>query len=246
MSRVKLFCFPYAGGSSAIFSKWKLHLDPAIDLVAVELTGRGRRLHESLYTDFPAAVDDVFKQIEDQLCGHYALFGHSMGSRISYALAQKIRQHRLPTPVHAFFSGSNAPHVKRADERMFHLMDDGEFKREVMMLGGTPAEFFQYPELQELFFPVLRNDFKLTETEKIADTIYPLAHNITVFLGKDDDLSDREGHGWHAHTTSLCSVHYFNGGHFFLNDSILHVVRLINAALLAEVDVDFSQKTPTH
>src|SRR6185369_7818116 len=111
MSKIKLFCLPYAGGSSMVFHKWKKYLNSEIELRAIELAGRGRRIHESMYQDRAEAVEDVFQLIKDEIRqSPYALLGHSMGSLIAYEVAQKIRANKLPEPLHVFFSGSSAPH----------------------------------------------------------------------------------------------------------------------------------------
>lgn len=231
MSKIKLFCFPYAGGSSVIFHRWKQYLDSGIELVPIELAGRGKRIHEPLYEDVQAMLDDVFERTKHDIThSSYALFGHSLGSTISYGLANRVRELCLPPPVHLFFSGRSAPHVKKKEEKIYHLMNEEEFKKEVMALGGTPAEFFVQPELMQLFLPMLRNDFKLAETE-LNREIHPFDESITVFMGKDDDLTAEECDGWKKHTRQVCTLHYFEGGHFFLHNELEKMVRIINGIL---------------
>lgn len=238
MSEIKLFCFPYAGGSSVVFNKWKQYLDAEIELVPIELAGRGRRMHEALYPDVPAVVDDVYELVCEALDGRpYALFGHSMGAMISYRLCQKLRENNLPEPLHVFFSGRSAPHINRPDEKKYHLFEEEKFKEEVISLGGTPPEFFDHPELLEIFLPVLKNDFKLAETDIHTGEIRPFDNNISVFLGKEEDLTTEQCDGWKKHTKKLCSIHYFEGGHFFLNDEAEQVVKLVNNTLLNDIYV---------
>jgi surfactin synthase thioesterase subunit len=234
MGFIKLFSFPYAGGSSASFNKWKQYLHPSIELVPVELAGRGRRMRDPFYRNVPELVEDVFHIIRSEISkGPYALFGHSMGSMIAYHLAQRIREAQLPGPVHAFFSGRGVPHLKRNDEKLYHLMNDSDFKKEVIELGGTPPEFFQYPELMELLLPLLKNDFRLAETVVEEGAIRPLNESITVFLGKDEDLTPEQCDGWKAHTEKICNIHYFPGGHFFLQEETESIIELINNTLVA-------------
>jgi medium-chain acyl-[acyl-carrier-protein] hydrolase len=236
MFKIKLFCFPYAGGSAVIFNKWKQYLDSAIELVPVELAGRGRRIHEALYKDVSQTIDDVYQIVTKNINGsRYALFGHSMGAMISYQLCQKLREKNYPAPLHVFFSGRNAPHIKRPDEKRYHLLEEEAFKEEVITLGGTPTEFFDHPELLEVFIPLLKNDFKLAETDIHNGEIHPLDCHITVFLGKEEDLTTEQCDGWKKHTKKLCTVHYFEGGHFFINDETEQIVRLINNTLLNNI-----------
>jgi medium-chain acyl-[acyl-carrier-protein] hydrolase len=232
MSKIKLFCFPYAGGSATIYNKWKNYVRADIEVVPVELSGRGRRIHETLYKGIPDAIDDVFNVIRDNAASApYALVGHSMGAMISYHLAQKIRNSGMQQPLHIFFSGRGAPGIERKDKKKYSLMTRDEFVKEVIDLGGTSDEFFKHPELLELFLPLLRNDFRLSESENWEDEIVPLDNDITVFLGKDEDLTDEQCTAWKRHTKKICNTHYFNGGHFFIHDETERIAAIINSTL---------------
>lgn len=81
MKQIKLFTIPYAGGSSVVFQEWKKYFDNEIELIPIELAGRGKRFNNPLYNTLEEAVDDVLKQIQSCLVpgDDYALFGHSMG-----------------------------------------------------------------------------------------------------------------------------------------------------------------------
>ena len=233
MKKIKLFCFPYAGGSAAaIYAPWRQYLHPQVELVPVELAGRGRRIHEARYADLPAAIEDAFCLIEGQLSGGaYAFFGHSLGGLIAFELAHCLRDRGYPAARHLFFSGKSAPHVADSHPKQYHLMGEEEFKREVMELGGTPPELFEHPELLQLFLPLLRSDFKLAETPLHPSRLRPLDCRFTVFLGRDDQLSDAQCDGWHDLTARCCNLHYFTGGHFFLHQHTGPIVQIINVGL---------------
>jgi surfactin synthase thioesterase subunit len=199
---------------------------------AVELAGRGERIGDTLYQDVPDMIGDLLQRIEAEISAlPYALFGHSLGSTICYELYKKIREKGLPLPVHLFFSGAGALHVIRADEKKYHLMSDAEFKKEVLELGGTPPEFFEHPELLQIFLPMLKNDFRMAEQELVGELI-PIEGDITVFLGKEDDLTPEQCDGWKLYTRQVCRMYYFEGGHFFLQRLGAAVVSVINQTLL--------------
>jgi surfactin synthase thioesterase subunit len=227
---MKLFCFPYAGGSSAVFNTWKNYIRPDIEIRAIELAGRGRRIHEAHYNDFNEVIDDVLSIIIDEIKSDndYAFFGHSMGGKIAYELTQKILEKGLPIPSHVFFSGRGAPYVLGEDDKEYHKLPDEEFKEEILDLGGTPKEFFDHPELLEVFLPMLKNDFKLAARDNLDKEINLLPFDITVFLGKDEDLTPEQSDSWKNYTSENCTIHYFNGGHFFINEKVEEVVEKIN------------------
>lgn len=215
-----------------MYHQWKPFLQDEIELRPIELAGRGKRIIESPYKDIKAAVEDVFELIHEEIQqSPYMLFGHSMGAMIAYELAQKIREEGLQKPVHLFFSGKGALHVDRPDEKKYHLLDDNSFKKEVIELGGTPPEFFEHPELIELFLPLLKNDFRIAETHKLAGSIKEFDQDITVLLGQEDDLNVEQREEWVKHTTQSCYFHHFPGGHFFINDEQKKIVQIIQDVL---------------
>ncbi len=238
MTKIKLFCFPYAGGSAVIFNRWKQYLIEQIELIPVELAGRGKRISEPLYPDISSVIEDVYKIVRKSINDSpYAIFGHSMGGMISYHLCQKLREERHPSPIHVFFSGRGAPHISRPDRKKFHLLHGEEFKKEVINLGGTPPEFFDHPELLETFLPSLKNDFRLAESDIIINEINPLDTNISILLGKDEDLTSEQCAGWKKHSKNMCSIHFFEGGHFFLHKEEEQIVSLINHTLIDNIFV---------
>lgn len=108
-AKIRLFCFPYAGGSSLIFRTWEEALGPTIAVCPAHLPGRGRRLSEKPYTSAHTLVEAVADAIISHLDLPFAFFGHSMGALISFELARHLRRLNRPSPVHLFLSGRAAP-----------------------------------------------------------------------------------------------------------------------------------------
>ena len=220
MRKVKLFCFPYAGGSAVVYNNWNDQLGNHIRVYPVELAGRGARIPEPFYNSVDDAAEDVITRIKyDLLDGPYAFFGHSMGGAVAYRVTEKLKEKRYPQPLHIFFSGRGAPHVRREDKEPYHTLPHNEFKEKILELGGTPEEFFAHPELTEILLPLLRADFKISWmfTHQFGQ-VRPLDCDITVLVGKDDDLKLDQIEEWKMHTRRKYMVHRFEGGHFYLND----------------------------
>lgn len=235
MKKLKLFCFPYAGGSVAVYNRWKKYLEKRIELAPVELAGRGRRIYDPLYDSIGEAVEDVYGMINSQLDERpYSFFGHSMGGVIAYELAWKLKKLKRPQPVHIFFAGCGAPHVPAEDDRPIHQLPEQEFKKEILELGGTPAEFFEHPELLDVLLPMIRSDFKISENYAFGEgrEIEPLDYDVSVFIGKQEEVTAEHVHGWKDHTTGVCTIYYFEGDHFFINHQMERVVKIVNRTLL--------------
>ena len=221
---------PYAGGSSVVFSKWPAYLDKTIELVPIELAGRRNRLLEPLYDDYQEMVDDIVSMLKSNIDSEYAIFGHSLGGYAAYDVFNTLKANSLPLPQHVFFSGVAVPHLMET-EKKYRGMSEEEFIKILKEFGGTPPEFFEYPELLEVFLPVLRSDFGLLETRDHTHNTTPLNIDITVFLGKDEPLTPKQCDGWKNYSDKIVTICYFEGGHFFLNSELDKMIQIINKNL---------------
>ncbi|GAA0740441.1 thioesterase II family protein [Gaetbulibacter jejuensis] len=232
MSKLKLFCFPFAGGSASYFSSWQKLFDDSIEVHSIELKGRGRRVNETHYTDFDDLVEDVFERIRLKIgASDYALFGHSMGALISFRLYHKIVENELPLPNHLFLSGKAAPQIFREDVKIYHKLDDETFKKEIIELGGTSKVLFENKDLHNLFLPILKNDFRICEENLFDASAKPIDKDITIFVGREDDILSEQVIGWEEQTLRRCNIHVFNGGHFFINNNLDQITQIIKQSL---------------
>lgn len=226
-----LFCLPYAGGSEAAYYKWKKNLHPSIELIPIELKGRGKRFNEIFYESLEEAVDDIFENIKDKIINNdYAIYGHSMGSLLSYELYYKIEQMGMKKPKHIFFSGYRAPSIIRQKENIYTL-PDYDFMKTVMDLGGTPEELMKSQELLEIFIPIIRNDFKILETYKYKKRENKIECNVSVLNGKKDTIKLDEILAWKNHVSKEFKIYNFEGNHFFINTNVENITNIINVKL---------------
>lgn len=230
MSKTKLFCLPYAGGASTIFSPWFKYLDKNIELIPIELTGRGSRLLDPLYKDYDDMIDDIFSFLKEHIGSDYAIFGHSLGGYAAYDVVRKLQVENLQIPRHVFLSGVRAPHLI-SFEKKYQNMEEEEFKEVIKKVGATPPEFFDYPELLELFLPVLMNDFKMLETREMSKEILPLESEITVLLGTDESSLLEQNEAWNIYSSKKVCIELLEGGHFFLNHHPEKLVNILNKSL---------------
>jgi medium-chain acyl-[acyl-carrier-protein] hydrolase len=229
-ARIRLFCFPYAGGGSAIFRSWSRQLPGYIEVVPALLPGRELRLRESAYTRVDQLVDALAREITPYLDKPFAFFGHSMGAILSFELARRLRSEHGVEPEHLFISGRRSPRVPRRDLYIHHL-PDAEFVAEIEQLNGTPREVLEHQELMEMVIPMLRADFAVCHSYTYVPG-EPLSCPITVLSGIHDDTTPREEiEGWHDETTGNCRIHMLEGDHFFLNQQQATILPIITRAL---------------
>lgn len=232
---MKLFCFPYAGGSETVYYKWKKYLDPSIEMHLFELKGRGKRINEPFYKSLDEAVEDVYNFVTHYIDhDEYALFGHSMGSRIAYKLYYKLHQKNKRKPYHLFLSGSGIPTEKKESE-MTHRLPDDIFMQKIAELGGTSEEFLKNEDLLALYRPILRNDFRILELDTLTECNGKIESNLTILYGNEDKLGLDDLKLWNDFTQRKCEIVMFKGDHFFINKEIKGIATLINNTLLYSV-----------
>ncbi len=231
-ARLRLFCFPYAGGGVSIFRTWSDDLPQSIQVCPVQLPGRESRLREPPFARLEPLVAALSQAIRPHLSMPFAFWGHSLGALIGFELARTLAQQNAPNPIHLFVSGRSAPQIPPIGSPI-HLLPDPEFIAELGHLNGTPAEVLQNAELMELLLPVLRADFAVNETY-IYTAGEPLECPISAFGGLRDNLTSRDKlEAWRHQTRGAFTLRMFPGDHFFLHNT--------RAALLHALAQDVAQ-----
>ncbi|MEV0648305.1 alpha/beta fold hydrolase [Phytomonospora sp. NPDC050363] len=244
MSDMQLFCVPHAGGSATAFLRWRRQLPAGIEVLPVELAGRGPRIADSLVVDARPAGADVAERIlaERRPGVPYAIWGHSMGSLIAYEAYYELRERTTDLPGHMIFSGRCAPHSKQKISELHKIADDDAFIAALDVYGGGTKEALADPGLRELFLPVLRADFELSETYRWTARADDIHCDVTVVNGRDDQSVEAARlPEWHELVAGRVDFRTAEGDHFFLhtNQQIVHsVVSDVHSALAGSPAVD--------
>lgn len=217
--KLRLFCFPFAGGGAMVFRTWSDALPEAVEVCPIALPGRERRLREKGLTRMEPMVDALATALDPFLDDvPFAFFGHSMGSAIAYELCHRLRRDGRPEPQVLIASGRRAPHLQGEDKADYLLPDDAFIER-LRDMQGTPEEVLANKELMALMLPMLRADFELIDTH--ASTSYPPLDLPIVALGgdRDDEVPREELEAWSELTDGQFTMRMFSGGHFFLQEA---------------------------
>ncbi len=233
-ARVRLFCFPFAGGGASVFRKWTPHVSRDVQMMAIQMPGRESRLSEDLHVDMPVAVAAIVDDLLPWLDRPFAFLGHSLGSLMSFCVARELRERGAPMPLHMFLSARRAPHLA-GPRRALHGLPRDELLRELRSLEGTPSAVLEHEELLELLLPILRADFQLNERYVHADAA-PLPCTATVMGGLSDHAADRAQLAqWAQHFAGPTELDMFPGGHFYVDQMLPVLGARIGQRLLSSV-----------
>ncbi len=229
-ARLRLFCFPYAGGAASVFRTWSDGLPTDVEVCPVQLPGRGTRLMEPPFSRLSLLVEALAEALSPLLDKPFALFGHSLGSLVSFELARQLRANHQVRPVRFFASAGPAPQVPHRGLPI-HRLPEKEFAAELRRLDGTPAELLNHKELMDIVLPSLRADFALYESYKYSSGP-PLNCPISTFGGLNDQRVKHDDlEAWREQTSVSFSIRMFPGDHFFLKTTQPLLLRALSQEL---------------
>jgi medium-chain acyl-[acyl-carrier-protein] hydrolase len=154
----------------------------------------------------------------------YGLFGHSLGGRIAFGIAERLRSEGLPRPRLLAVSGCLPP--DRRPRRDVSTMSEAEFLAYLYELGGTPPEAIDNAELMALLSKSLRADFML------AQQLVPVSGRLDcplLVLGgnADHEVTYDDLQHWRNVSTGPFRLELFPGHHFFIHTMRKTVVDLL-------------------
>jgi surfactin synthase thioesterase subunit len=225
--KMRLFCFPYAGGRSESFQKWNLHLPEDIELYAFNYPRSGPAVG-----DIDLYVRAVVARITGLSGVPYAIVGHSLGSVVAWHVTKALAENGGPLPELLIASGC-------APEELQRLLDRFASPEELIAaISGTNISPSEIPrDLVEMF----AQDVQLVtgSTSRIEETI-PVP--ILAVLGEADPVI-RPDHlnRWRQTTTANVEIELVHGTHhyWFEEASCKQLVTSI-ASRLAQINGNFS------
>src|ERR1043166_1512951 len=227
---MRLFCFPYAGGNSiTIYRRWPALLPPEIELVAIQLPGRGNRIGEPPGRRVSDIVVPLSRAITPLLDKPASFFGYSMGGLICFELAHLLRSQCGIEPVHLVLAGRRAPQ-DLAEKKITYDLPRPEFIAEIQKYNGLPSQSLKDKEMLELIIPILRADMELCQTSNYTPK-RAFECPITVFGGYRDQISEDDLNLWKEHTRGRFAKYMFAGDHFFINTAESEMLSILSSEL---------------
>lgn len=185
----RIFCFPHGGGGSRSFKDRVSHFPEDVELICLNLPGRGGRSSEPAIHDMNTLVSSVISGLREYCDRPFMFFGHSMGALVAYEVARVLEISDVQSPFHLVLSGHKAADVP-ADEPPMYQHTDSKLADLIYSLGTIPDEAMEDKELLlGYLLPSVRADFKIAETYDRA-LPKPLGISISAMGGRQDTLLD--------------------------------------------------------
>jgi surfactin synthase thioesterase subunit/acyl carrier protein len=253
---VRLFCFPFAGGGSAVYRLWNEGIGPSLEVIAVEPPGRLARIEQSPVRDVQAFATQAAGAMRSLLDKPFAMFGHCLGALTMYETARELQRAAGRLPIHLFVSGSRAPDCLNNEGPFERLLQERLLPNKLydpfLAIHEQPEEIFvevirlfridsteemlKSAELRALVLPVVRAEFEMAFNYRYRQR-KPWSFPITCFNGENDLYVTRKDIlSWSRFTTASFQVHIRRGEHFLLVDDRDFVLRMINREITQGTD----------
>ncbi|UCG70212.1 MAG: thioesterase [Thermoplasmata archaeon] len=215
-AKLKLFCFPYAGGTAEIYYAWPYDLPEEIEMLAIHYPGHIPRSNERLFTRISKLVEAISGEIVRYTDKSYAFFGHSMGALVAYELSRRFASEGRKMPEYLFLSARRAPHIPVIHPHM-HKLTKEEWISVMRCFNMVPEEVIKNMKLLEKILPVIKADFEMVETWQFDAQTPPLDIPVCVFGGINDNLAPKKDiEAWEKMTRKKFNAYFFPEKHFFI------------------------------
>ena len=180
-AKVRLFCFPFAGGGLVSFRNWAQLFGDTVEVVAVEAPGRGTRINEPAVDDLDTFVERLLPEMTDWLDRPSAFFGHCLGGLTMFATLRALPEARSRFIKHAFACGVKPPHLLKRkgafeDNLIYDMMLHGDFDIKLPLYAQSDEIFVEFirqfdtPAANKMLeIPKLRNVLLPTNSRRVCD-----------------------------------------------------------------------------
>ncbi len=235
-ARVRLFCFPYAGGAAPVFAGWPNDLPPEIEVCAIQPPGRHERLHEPLLGTVDEMVASLVPALLPYLDKPFATFGHCLGAIVMFEALRVLAVEHGKSPLIVFASAAPAPH--RYLVPGLTALSQSDFADVLRTTGFAHESMLVDGDAQEHMMPAVQADFNVAARYAFAAGA-PITAPIVAFTGLEDifapiDLIEE----WRSVTTGRFSKVAFPGGHYFIVPERTQVLAQVREEILGRLARD--------
>ncbi|MGK9165219.1 AMP-binding protein [Inquilinus limosus] len=182
---LRLFCFPYGGGSASAYARWFRHFGEDVEVCPILLPGWETRLAEEPIRRIEPLLA-LFEDLAPRQAGiPFAFFGFCLGAHTAYAVARHLQRKGLPGPASLILAAKHAPSRRPKPAVPTHRLDDRGFLEHTLRLMQPPPIILNNPDALHRSLNLLRASAEADETMEFAEGP-PLDCPVTVIGSRED------------------------------------------------------------
>jgi surfactin synthase thioesterase subunit len=217
----------HAGGGAAVANPLRAAGPPGWLVAGVMFGGRESRFLDDSPASLADLVDDTVTaatEVRHRTGSAPVLVGQCSGALVAWLAAVELSA-RGPAPAGLVVVSRSAP--SWPGQLPDVTTDDAELLRQVVAMGGVPADVADLPELLELLLPPLRADFAALAqwSAEHAESVPPLtAPALALFAPGDAGCPTESIEVWRDQVPDL-TVSHVSGRHLLLGENPAGVAR---------------------
>ena len=211
---IVVICLPHAGGGASFFNSWSRYFKKPYAICPVQLPGREERIIEKpveSMTDIAGEIVEILMTLKND----FILFGHSMGTKMLFEVEKLLEKNGRMAKL-AVVSACPPPD-RLESEKIAHLPDD-RFIEALLNYDGIPQVLLENRQLLDMFLPMLKADFRLSEDYVCEDSTPIKCPICAMGANQDYDALEPAIKAWVNYTQDDFSYRMFEGTHFYIKE----------------------------
>ncbi|OBG26707.1 non-ribosomal peptide synthetase [Mycobacterium sp. 852002-51057_SCH5723018] len=226
-SRGSVIVFPHAGGAAAAYRSLAKALSANdVDAYVVQYPQRADRRNDPAADSIGALALELFEAGDWPSVAPLSVFGHCMGAVVAFEFVRIAERNGVP--VRALWASAGQPPSLVAGFGPLPTSERGVLA-DMVDLGGTDPVLLDDQEFVELLVRAVQADYRALNAYSCRPDVRINA-DIHALGGHGDHRITREMlAAWETHTSGRFTLSDFEGGHFYLNDHLDAVARMVSA-----------------
>ena len=197
-----------------------------VDAFVVQYPQRADRRNHPAADSIEALALELFEAGDWRAAAPLSLFGHCMGAVVAFEFARVAERNGVPVRT-LWASAGQAPSTVAASGPL--PTSDSDVLADMVDLGGTDPVLLEDEEFVELLVKAVQADYRALSGYVCGPDVRIRA-DIHATGGRRDHRIGRDMlTAWETHTSGQFTLSNFDGGHFYLNDHLDTVARMVCA-----------------
>ncbi|OBA74472.1 non-ribosomal peptide synthetase [Mycobacterium sp. 1554424.7] len=226
-ARGSVVVFPHAGGAAAAYRSLAKALSANdVDAFVVQYPQRADRRNHPAAESIDALALELFEAGDWSSVAPLSLFGHCMGAVVAFEFARIAERNGVPVRV-LWASAGQPPSTVEAYGPL--PTSQSGVLADMVDLGGTDPVLLEDEEFVELLVAAVQADYGALNAYSCGPDARIAADIHAVGGNRDHRISRETLARWASHTSGRFTASEFEGGHFYLDDHLDAVARMVSA-----------------